>query len=267
MASCAPMADVKLGTYSASLAVLAQHGVRYGSVIDAGCAEGNFFVQHYVMGPFEGAIAMNVDADAGYADHLARVRDAVGGHFLIAAVTDNRGEIELTTSLDPAWSSVRTSGDPYWQRLNNAATGRKRVRAVTLDELAVEFALPPPYLVKLDIQGAEAAALRGAANVLAKTEVVICEADVDDCHAIDRALTAAGFHLFDLTQVNYANGVLAWFYPVYVNRILRDRLPRAFWKASDNERMARQQVERRRTILEWHEQLLPQIRAAKMRKN
>jgi FkbM family methyltransferase len=260
------MADVKLGTYGASLAVLAQHGVRYGSVIDAGCAEGNFFVQHYVMGPFEGAIAMNVDADADYADHLARVRDAVGGHFLVAAVTDRSGEIELTTSLDPAWSSVRAPGDPYWQRLNNAATGRKRVRAVTLDELAAEFTLPAPYLVKLDVQGAESAALRGASNVLAQTDVVICEADVDDCHAIDQALVAAGFHLFDLTQINYAQSVLAWFYPVYISGAVRDRLPRAFWNATDNERMARQQVERRQMILEWHEKLLPQIQAARMQR-
>lgn len=260
------MADIKLGTFSASLAVLAQHGVRYGSVIDAGCAEGNFFVQHYVMGLFEGAVAMNVDAGVDYADHLARVREAVGGHFLTAAVTDRSGEIELTTSLDHAWSSVRAPGDPYWQRLNNAATGRKRVRAVTLDELAAEFALPPPYLIKLDIQGAETAALRGASKVLAKTETVICEADIDDYHAIDQVLTAAGFHLFDLTQINYANGTLAWFYPVYVSKSLRNRLPRAFWDATENERMARQQVERRRMILEWHEKLLPQIRAARMQK-
>ncbi|MDE2229888.1 MAG: FkbM family methyltransferase [Alphaproteobacteria bacterium] len=259
------MAEIKLGTYSASLAVLAQQGVRYGSVIDAGCAEGNFFVQHYVMGLFDGAVAMNIDANAGYADHLARVRDAVGGHFLTAAVADRSGEIEITSSLDPAWSSVRPPGDPYWERLNDAATGTAQVQAVTLDEVAAEFALPPPYLVKLDIQGAEVAALRGAPKVLAKTDVVICEADVDDCHAIDQALTGAGFHLFDLTQINRANGALAWFYPVYVNRTLRARLPRAFWDAAENERMARQQVERRRMILEWHEKVLPQIRASKVR--
>ncbi len=163
------MVDIKLGTFSASLVMLAENGVRYGSVIDAGCTEGNFFVQHHVMGPFAGAVAMNIDACAQYADHLARVRDAVGGHFLIAAVADRRGEIEITTSLDPAWSSMRPPGDPYWERFSGAVVGTVKVRAVTLDEVAAEFTLPPSYLVKLDIQGAEVAALRGALNVLSKS--------------------------------------------------------------------------------------------------
>jgi len=265
MAVCRQMAKIELGTFSASLVMLAEHGVRYGSVIDAGCAEGNFFVQHYAMGPLAGAVAMNIDASTEYADHLAKVRDAVGGHFLIAAVTDRSGEIEITTSLDPAWSSVRPNGDVYWERLNGAVIGTRKVRAVTLDEVAGEFALPPPYLVKLDIQGAEVAALRGAAEVLANAEAVICEADVDDFHAIDRVITDAGFHLFDLTQISRANNALAWFYPVYVSRKLRARLPRAFWDASENERMARQQIERRKAILSWHEKVLPKIRASRWR--
>lgn len=264
MAFSALMAEIKIGTYSASLVMLANNGVRYGSVIDAGCAEGNFFVQHYLMGPLAGAVAMNIDASTEYADHLARVKEAVGGHFLIAAVTDCSGEVEITTSLDTAWNSIRPSGDPYWDRSSGAVVGKMKVRAVTLDEVAADFALPPPYLLKLDIQGAEVGALRSAANVLSNTEAVICEADIDEFHAIDRVLTDAGFHLFDLTQINRAaDGELAWCYPVYVNRALRGRLQRTFWPASENERKARQQVERRQMILDWHAKVLPQIRASR----
>lgn len=267
MAFSAAMTKVKLGTYSASLAVLADNGVRYGSVIDAGCAEGNFFVQHYLMGPLAGAVAMHIDASPEYTEHLARVREAVGGHFLIAAVTDRSGEIEITTSLDPAWSSVRPVGDPYWDRLNGAAGTTRKVRAVTLDEVAMEFELPPPYLLKLDIQGAEVSAIRGASRTLTKTDVVICEADIDDFHDIDRALVDAGFHMFDLTQIVRANNALAWFYPVYVKNTLRARLPRALWDASENTRMAVSQVERRKMIYAWHDKVLPAIKAEKSAKN
>lgn len=259
------MAEIPLGTYSASLAILAQKGLRYGTVFDVGCAEGNFFVQHYVMGVFQDSVAVNIDASAEYEPALKQVQDAVGGHFMIAAVVDQPGEIAINASRDPAWRSVRPPGDPYWQRLNNMVGEQFRVPAVTLDQVATNLKLEPPYLIKLDIQGAEVAALRGAKTVLGDTSVVICEADIADFHAIDRALVDAGFHLFDLTQINrVADHSLAWFYPVYINRKHRGLLRRALWDTAENEQRAQQQVERRRTIHEWHEKVLPQIRAARM---
>jgi hypothetical protein len=57
-------------------------------------------------------------------------------------------------------------------------------------------------LLKLDIQGAEKAALVGARSVLKSTHAVICEADIDDFQGINAVLADSGFVLYDLTGLN-----------------------------------------------------------------
>ncbi len=73
---------------------------------------------------------------------------------------------------------------------NKQIIGRgSTVAAIRLDDLADELKLEPPYLLKLDIQGAEVDALKGARRILNDTHVVICEADVADFQAINAELT------------------------------------------------------------------------------
>jgi FkbM family methyltransferase len=87
------------------------------------------------------------------------------------------GEIEITESVHPYWSSIRPAGDPYWSRVNDLISKKVKAPATTLDTLAKELALKPPFLLKLDVQGAEQSVLVGAPDVLANTHTVICEAD------------------------------------------------------------------------------------------
>jgi FkbM family methyltransferase len=54
--------------------------------------------------------------------------------------------------------------------------GRPReVQVLTLDEICLEKGLKGPYLIKIDVQGAELKVLEGAARVLEATEAVILE--------------------------------------------------------------------------------------------
>jgi hypothetical protein len=83
------------------------------------------------------------------------------------------------------------------------------------------------------VQGSEKSALRGAAELLEDTSVVICEADIDDFQDINDLLREKDFILYDVTTLNYAtNGTLCWFYPVYINRSLNSVLPKSFWDAA-----------------------------------
>jgi FkbM family methyltransferase len=245
------------GSYLASLRTLFGRGVRYSTLIDIGCADGHLFMSLADMGLLPNAVPMNVDANVLYKDSLKAIQDVVGGNFQICAVTDCVGEIELTMSAHPYWASLRPPDDPYWERVNKLSTEKVKVPAVTLDKLRQDLALKPPFLLKLDVQGAETSVLRGASAVLKDTHVVICEADISDFQDINAALVESGFCLYDVTGLQrIADGTLGWFYPVYVNRRLTDVQPKAFWPMKDNQAVIGMQVERRKSILASNAEML-----------
>ena len=255
-------------TFNHTLRLLAQKGLRYATVFDLGCADGHFFVENYLTGCFPASVPVNIDANRLYEPSLQSIQAVFGGHYRIAAASDVAGEIELTTSLHPYWNSVRPPGDLYWDRLNGMTAGLELVPALRLDDLAEELDLKPPFLLKLDIQGAEVQALRGARSVLAATDVVICEADIADFQAINAELVAAGFDLFDLTLIERVpDGTLGWFYPVYLSRRLAHLRPKQFFRAADNEAVIRSQIERRREITAKLGAALAQIRRSRQTKD
>lgn len=251
-------------TFSDTLLSLAQKGLRYATVFDLGCADGHFFVDHFMSGLFQEAVPVNIDANPLYEESLRQIQATFGGHYRIAAASDAPGEIEMTMSIHPYWSSLRPRDDLYWERINKLASGVQRVPALRLDDLVAELRLTPPYLLKLDVQGAEVQALRGARKMLAETSVVICEADIADFQAINAEIVGAGFDLYDITVVNrLADDTLGWFYPVYLSRRLAHLKPRRFWRDSSNENIIQQQIKRREQILDRLATVLPQIRAAR----
>jgi FkbM family methyltransferase len=251
-------------TFSETLQSLAQKGLRYATVFDLGCADGHFFVDHFLQGLFQEAVPVNIDPNPTYEDSLRQVQATFGGHYRIAAASDSAGEIEMTMSIHPYWSSLRPSNDLYWERINKLTSSVQRVPVLRLDDLVAEIDLTPPFLLKLDVQGAEAQALRGARKTLANTSVVICEADIADFQTINGELVAAGFDLYDITVIRrLADQTLGWFYPVFLNKRLAHLKPRSFWQNASNERVIEQQIERRQQILARLAEVLPKIRAAK----
>ena len=249
---------MQAGDFSATLQNLFEKGVRYGSVIDLGCADGHFVLNHLAC--LSGAVPLNVDANRIYEDSLKAIKDALGGHYRICAVTDHEGEIEITESVHPYWSSVRPAGDVYWTRVNDLTKSKVKVPATRLDTLVEELSLKPPFLLKLDVQGAEKAALTGARDVLANCNVVVCEADIDDFQDINATLVEAGFFLYDLTTIQrLRDGTLGWFYPVYVSGKLAHLKPQAFWDSGDNAAVIGVQETRRKMILEQNRKILNRL--------
>jgi FkbM family methyltransferase len=250
---------MQAGDFSATLQNLFEKGVRYGSVIDLGCADGHFVLNH--LSCLGGAVPLNVDANRIYEGSLKAIQEALGGHYRICAITDHEGEIEITESVHPYWSSVRPEGDVYWSRVNDLTTGKVKVPAMTLDTLARELSLKPPFLLKLDVQGAEKAALTGARYVLENCNAVVCEADIDDFQDINAMLVEAGFFLYDLTTLQrLRDGTLGWFYPVYVSGKLAHLKPQAFWETGDNAAVIGVQESRRKMILEQNRKILNRLR-------
>jgi FkbM family methyltransferase len=64
-----------------------------------------------------------------------------------------------------------------------AVGGRLRVRTVSLDELVCGGELPPPDCIKMDIQGGEVPALRGAVSILSERgPIIFLETHGDEIH-------------------------------------------------------------------------------------
>jgi hypothetical protein len=75
---------------------------------------------------------------------------------------------------------------------------------VTLDSLVDRYGLKPPYVLKVDVEGAEASVLRGARRVLSDCEAVVVETALDaDFFGVIETLTLAGFVPHDIVAPNY----------------------------------------------------------------
>src|SRR5712671_4453710 len=129
------MTEFRVGSFSTTLAVLAQKGVRFATVIDLGCADGHFYLQHFEVGVLPGSTCVNVDANAIYEPSLKEIQQVLGGHYAIAAISDSDGEIELRTGSHPYWASLLSPEHPYWAGSHNRPGAAIKVRALTLDTL------------------------------------------------------------------------------------------------------------------------------------
>lgn len=248
------------GSITKSLELLFKMGVVINTVVDVGAADGHFGLAHYPL--FPGATLVNIDANRIYEPSLKSIAEAMDGHYVIAAVSDRPGTVEITTSEHPYWNSMRGEGDGYWDLVNDLRTGKETVTAITLDSLAAMFPLRAPYLLKLDIQGAEELALRGGANFLRDTDVVICEADARDFNTLHRLISEAGFDLFDIADLHRLEDKgLGWFYPIYLNRRHKDLRNIRIWDPAENDRVIQAQIDRRAQVLEANAGYLARYRA------
>jgi FkbM family methyltransferase len=258
------MRQVELGTISGALGILFNKGVRFSTVIDLGCADGHFYLAGMGLEILPGSICVNIDANPMYEGSLREIQEVIGGHYLIAAVSDSNGEVEMQMGSHAYWASLLPKSDPYWRGSHNVPSGTMKVPMVTLDALVERFALKPPFLLKLDLQGFELAALRGGANTLKQTDAVICETSYSDFSAISAFLCEHNFDLFDLTQISrLSDGTVSELYPAFLNRRL-DHLRAAHpWDPSENAAVIARMEHRRQTILEQNAALLAQVRAKK----
>jgi len=90
--------------------------------------------------------------------------------YIIAAATRNAGTVTINIHRGFFGSSI------YSEYEGPSVDGPPRiVPAVTLDEVCLQRGLYGPYLIKVDVQGAELDVISGASEILKNTEYVVLE--------------------------------------------------------------------------------------------
>jgi FkbM family methyltransferase len=246
-----------IGSWAGSLAYLAAAGLPFRTFIDVGCAEGYHSLLLWHGSLLRDKTIINVDANPLFGPSLAKIQEAVGGDYRICAIADRSGMIDLYSSAHPYWASAAEPGDAYWASVNDQLGDKTPVPCLTLDALLDEVACEPPYVLKLDVQGFEARALRGGARMLRQAAVVVCEAFSPGFAEIHAVLQEAGFSLFDITNLHRAeDGRLGWFDAVYLHADHAGLNSGAIWARERNEAVRQAQVERQRAVEGWVDQLV-----------
>ena len=135
--------------------------------------------------------------------HTAGLTD-VHLHRVALGETTAELEMDLTTFSDSASLLAPTE---VMARTYNVHSGRKvRVPVVRLDDWIAAHKLPPPNLIKLDLQGYELSALRGAPVALARARAVLLELSFREYYhaqptpgTVIAHLEAAGYRLHALS--------------------------------------------------------------------
>ena len=236
------------GTLSGVLRCLRDNGFRPAGVVDVGAAYGDFTIACHTVFPESRFLMVEpLEEYSSYLrDTLARL---TSGDVMIVAAASEAGELTINVHPDLVGSSV------YFENEGKEVDGLpRRVPAETLDGLSHEKGLRPPYLIKLDVQGAELQVLEGATEVLHGAGAVILETSFlpffnggplfDELVAAMRARGFVVYDIFGLTQ-RPLDGALAQVDVVFVpidsplrrdgryatseqRRVLTDRLRRRF---------------------------------------
>ncbi|UWQ20458.1 FkbM family methyltransferase [Jannaschia sp. W003] len=182
------------------LMLVADRMVRPGDAVwDIGANQGIFaFLAAYRAGP--GGAVRALEADPAYADMAFRSAAALGPSYapvevLCAAIADAPGVLLFAVS-SRGHARSHLVGHGGGDAAPPAAAIRSVV-AVTGDGLLAHW--PAPALVKIDVEGAELAALEGCARLLRDVRPVLyVEVSERNADAVTARLRAAGYALGDL---------------------------------------------------------------------
>ena len=148
------------------------NGLAPATVIDVGAGRGDFSASCAKI--FPDARYTLVEPLSEFAAALRRLTESLPASVVIEAIA----------AAQPGTATVNVHPDLFGSSLYREVEGPsvdgtpRKVAATTLDDIVHKHDLKPPFLLKLDVQGAELDVLAGGANTIANTELAILEASM-----------------------------------------------------------------------------------------
>jgi len=204
---------VRTGTvrysFAAALKQVTDTGFAPRTVIDVGVAYGT----PELYAAFPDAHLMLVEAMKEWEPTLTRLEAERGAEYVVAAAGPTDGTVEIAVPKVLGWSSIAASaqGDEvpdvigwYSSDEDQGELERRTIPMVSLDSLRASRGLEPPFVLKIDVEGAEAGVLEGARGLLGECEIVACEMTLDvNYWGVHDLLKEYGFVLHDVYGHHY----------------------------------------------------------------
>ncbi len=205
----------RLATKAHALTRLRELGAPPATVLDVGVAHAT----HELIAAFPKARHLLFEPVPHFAPAIHAHYAGVDHELIQAAVGEAAGEALLRINPEdalighsqltqpPLHDSDTASEEPT---AAPAARGGSRIvtSVVTLDGVLADRSEPTPYLLKIDVDGFEAAVLAGAVGTLPHVACLIVEAATDRIGATIAFCQQHGFFLWDVVDLCYAHGVL-----------------------------------------------------------
>ena len=172
-------------------------------VIDVGAAIGTFTRECYKIFPDSRYLLVEpLKENREYLDNVTKTIS--NAEYVLAAATAEPGEVTLNVHSDLFGSSL------YFEKEADLDGHPRNVPAITLDDLCKDRDVSGPYLIKVDVQGAELDVFLGAIVTLDKTEYCILEVSLfqfaksgPQLYDIVTFMKSHGFVVYDIFGLNY----------------------------------------------------------------
>ncbi|MEM7455718.1 MAG: FkbM family methyltransferase [Planctomycetota bacterium] len=184
-------------TLGQSYSHLKKLGANPKTIFDVGVAGGT----EELYTKFPEAFFMLVEPIESFESDMKAILKHYTGSYVVAAAGAEAGEVTFHIH-----DHAIEGSSLYQETMGEEADGRQvTVPMVTLDEVAEEKKLEGPYLIKIDVQGAELDVLEGSTECLKETEIVVLEVSLFEfmkgapqLHEVVSYMHKKGFVAFDI---------------------------------------------------------------------
>lgn len=140
--------------------------MKIATVIDVGVAYGTDELYEH----FNSSNILLIEPIAEWENKLIEFKARYKADYVIAAAGSTNSEMIINVH------SILSDSSVFHEIDGPLVDGQKRIVPLRrIDDLCKERELPGPFLIKLDVQGAELLVMDGATSILDETEIVIIE--------------------------------------------------------------------------------------------